>query len=123
MDITSDDLDLAARRLCLQHLLGNHGELHKHRHVFVRQHSITGRLGQIEPLAMQTWHDALARELLRRGYRHESPYTLPPLDYLPLKDRLGRVDRETALENLTRRCAACRERIFRLNAWLLGWRK
>lgn len=108
MDLTSDDLDLAARRLCRQHLLGNHGELHKHRHVFVKGYSIAGRRGQIEPLSMKAWHDALAREMIRRGYRHNSPYELPPLDYLPYEDLHGRVDRVAALRYLKGRCSRCR---------------
>ena len=46
--------------MCVQHLVGEHGEIHKHRHNFVKGHSIAGRKGQIEPLAMQRRHDELA---------------------------------------------------------------
>lgn len=96
--------------MCRSHLLGEHGEIHKHRHNFVKQHSIAGRRGQIEPLAMQKRHDALAREMLKRGYKHESPYEQPSTDHLPAVDRRGRVDRKASLRELLDRCQECRDR-------------
>ena len=52
--------------LCRKHLLGEHGEIHKHRHNFVKQHSITKRieLGQIEPSSMESRHDELVKEMI-----------------------------------------------------------
>ena len=41
-----------AKLLCKKHLIGEHGEIHKHRHNFVKQHKITKRISpivQIEP--------------------------------------------------------------------------
>lgn len=49
------------RFMCRKHLLGEHGELHKFRHMFIKGHSIEGRRGQIEPAAMKDRHDELAR--------------------------------------------------------------
>ena len=40
--------------LCRQHLLGEHSEIHKHKHNFEKGHSIKGRLypiSQKEPLS------------------------------------------------------------------------
>ena len=37
--------------LCMQHLLWEHNELHKHLPSFMKKHSIAGRYGQIEPLS------------------------------------------------------------------------
>lgn len=102
---------LNPRMLCRKHLLGEHGELHKHRHNFVKRHSVTGRRGQIEPLAMQARHDELAAEMLARGYNHKSPYEMPDLSHLPDCDRLGTVDRVASLHLLTMVCADCRARI------------
>lgn len=96
--------------LCDRHLLGEHGELHKHRHVFVERRSIAGRVGsdvQIEPESMKSRHDALADEMLRRGMRHESPYEMPDLSYLPKEHREARVDRREAMAMLARRCRTC----------------
>lgn len=111
MHISSEDFHLAARRLCRQHLIGDHGELHKHRHIFMRHYSIEGRWGQIEPLSMKEWHDALAREMVRRGYKHKSLYKQPDLRYLPLDDKAGRVHRGLTLKLLKKKCKYCRERI------------
>lgn len=95
--------------LCRRHLLGEHSEIHKHRHNFVKRHSITGRRGQIEPEAMKTRHDELAEEMKRRGFKHTSPYEQPDLTYLTSEDRLGTVDREASLRLLLNRCKDCGE--------------
>jgi len=94
--------------LCRQHLLGEHGELHSHRHVFVRGYRIAGRRGQIDPLRMKIRHDALAAEMIRRGYKHNSPYTLPDLSaYGDLSDwTLDKADTAALLL----RCPDCRKR-------------
>jgi hypothetical protein len=98
------------RVLCRQHLLGEHGELHKHRASFVRGHKIDGRRGQIEPEAMGSRHDELAAEMLRRGYQHRSPYVQPNLDAYPACLRFMRVDRSSSLTVLLDRCPRCRQR-------------
>ena len=97
-------------RLCRVHLLGEHGEIHKHRHNFAKRHSITGRLNpvvQIEPESMQARHDALAREMVRRGYKHNSPYIQPDLSYLPEEERRARVDVSVSVRDLKARCKNC----------------
>lgn len=94
------------RTLCRKHLLGEHGEIHKHRHNFVKQHRMDGRAGQIEPLAMQSRHDELAEEMLRRGYNHKSPFEQPDVSYLPLMV----VDKEEAKRDLFNRCKECKKR-------------
>lgn len=98
------------RTMCRKHLLGEHGELHKHRHSFVKQHSVDGRvrLGQIEPASMRRRHDELAREMGRRGFKHESPYEMPDISYLPRWQRTFKVDRAASLTELHSRCAECR---------------
>jgi hypothetical protein len=75
--------------LCRKHLLGEHGEIHKHKHNFIKHHSIKKRitLDQIEPSAMQSRHDELAAEMLCRGYNHKSPYTQPDISYLPKEEQ------------------------------------
>lgn len=89
--------------LCRKHLLGEHGEIHKHRHNFVKKHKMDGRRGQIEPPAMESRHDALAKEMLRRGYKHESPYKQPDISHLPEMT----VNVEAALKDLVTRCEEC----------------
>lgn len=97
-------------KLCRKHLLGEHGEIHKHRHNFVKGHSIAGRLRpvvQIEPMSMKSRHDELAEEMTRRGYRHKSPYRMPSLKYLSQADRTAAVDVWESAEELKRRCVGC----------------
>ena len=100
--------------LCQKHLLGEHGEIHKHRHNFVKGHSIKGRLSpvvQIEPLAMKARHDALADEMLKRGYNHQSPYEQPDLSYLSKEQKEANVDVNVSIFDLSSRCENCRERL------------
>lgn len=94
--------------LCRKHLLGEHGEIHKHRHNFVKQHKMDGRRGQIEPAAMETRHDELAAEMLRRGYNHQSPFEQPDTSYLP-NDMT--VDISTSIEDLKSRCPDCKDNL------------
>ena len=96
--------------LCNKHLLGEHGEIHKHRHNFVKRHKIDKRieLGQIEPSAMLIRHNELVLEMKTRGMNHQSPYEMPDISYLPASQRTFKVNRSAALEDLHRRCEACR---------------
>ena len=100
------------RLLCRQHLLGEHGELHKHLHNWRKKHAIDGRVrvNSIEPRAYKSRHDALAEEMLRRGMNHRSPLEQPDFAYLPDHLRNARVDQEAALRLLIDRCARCRVR-------------
>lgn len=90
--------------LCRQHLLGEHNEIHKHRPSFVKRHSMKGRIGQIEPLKMKERHDELAREMVSRGYKHNSPYEMPDLSYLTKDEIQSKVDVGKSMELLKKRC-------------------
>jgi hypothetical protein len=97
--------------LCNKHLLGCHGEIHKHRHNFVKKHSITKRIFpivQIQPSAMQSRHDEIAEEMLRRGMNHHSPYSQPDISYLPKEQREAVVDVQHSLNDLKGRCVECK---------------
>jgi len=100
------------RLLCRKHLLGEHGEIHKHRHNFVKRHKIDGRLSPIvliEPASMKTRHDELANEMILRGYNHKSPYELPDLSYLPLAQQSAKANVRHNLRDLSSRCAECKK--------------
>jgi hypothetical protein len=103
--------------LCDRHLLGEHGEIHKHRHNFVKRHSIAGRINpvtQIEPKSMKSRHDDLATEMVRRGMNHNSPYQQPDLDYLPEFQMAAIVDRDLSIKDLSKRCEKCKKRILNI---------
>lgn len=95
--------------LCNKHLLGEHGEIHKHRHNFVKGHSIAGRIFpivQIEPASMQSRHDALVCEMTIRGMNHNSPYEQPDLSfYEEIAD--VKVNVSESHKDLISRCAHC----------------
>lgn len=95
--------------LCKKHLLGEHGEIHKHRHNFEKRHSMNKRieLGQIEPSSMKIRHDVLAEEMLRRNYNHQSPYEQPNISYLPESQQVFKVDINSSLVDLFSRCPDC----------------
>lgn len=99
--------------MCGKHKAGEHGEIHKHRHNFVKGHSMTGRIAgnALEPRAMQARHDELAASLKN----HQSPFAAPSVDYLPPEQRDFRVNVYDNLMLLRERCPACRERID--NEW------
>ena len=100
--------------LCRNHLLGEHNEIHKHKHNFEKHHSISGRISPIvliEPNSMQEQHDELVQEMLDRGYNHNSPYQQPDLSYLKDSERYAKVDLDYNLNDLCNRCPECRKRI------------
>ena len=99
--------------LCRKHLLGEHNEIHKHRHNFVKHHSIAGRKGQIDPAKMEERHNALVIEMREREYNHKSPYEQPDLSYYDLDGFI--VDTNVSLQDLSERCVECAERIENAN--------
>lgn len=99
--------------LCDQHLLGAHGEIHKFKHSFEKKHNMIKRitLGQIEPKAMKEEHDRLVLEMEKRGMKHNSPYELPDLNYIPQEYLDMKVDADKSIEDLKDRCFKCEEKI------------
>lgn len=95
--------------LCNKHLLGEHGELHKFLHNWIKHHKIDGRISgnAIEPLAYESRHNELAQEMLNRGMNHKSPLTQPDFSYLPEEQRNYKVDTVASLAMLHERCVNC----------------
>jgi hypothetical protein len=104
--------------LCRKHLLGEHGEIHKHRHNFVKGHKIAGRIFPIvtiEPENMEKRHDALAEEMLERGYNHQSPYIQPDISKYEKEEIKAKVDIKESKRELIKRCLECSKKINNLN--------
>lgn len=93
------------RRMCRRHLLGEHVECHMILGSLRRGTSLAGYVakGLVETARLASRHDELAREMLRRGWRHRSPLRAPRR--MPA---LGRVDRAESRRELARRCTECR---------------
>jgi hypothetical protein len=102
--------------LCRRHLLGEHGELHKFLPCWRKRQGITARVAgnAIEPGSYLARHDVLAAEMLRRGYRHESPCEQPDFSYLAIPEQRAVVDVQSSLAELVKRCPECRKRAILL---------
>lgn len=104
--------------LCRLHLWQEHKDLHKFRGRFLNRfnlhnYRVSCWYGLVEPLAMQSRHDELVEEIVRRGYKHLSPYEMPSLKRLSQADRAGTVDRKKAEKELRALCPDCADRIRR----------
>ena len=101
--------------LCRQHLLGEHNEIHKHRHNFVKKHSISKRISpvvQIEPENMKKRHDELVNEMIARGYKHNSPYEQPDLTHLKPDERYATINVDNSINDLINRCPECKKKLI-----------
>jgi len=101
--------------LCNKHLLGEHGEIHKHLHNFQKKHKIDGRIYpivQIEPSSMARRHNELTIEMEKRfGKTYNSPYEQPDISYLPLHQQQAKVNLNKSVEDLCNRCVDCETKI------------
>jgi len=93
-------------KLCRQHLLGEHFEIHKAvgnlRHSGKWTKSLTER-GFLEPQNFLSRHDELAAEMEKRGFNHNSSLDVSGVD-LPF----GKVDINKSIDDLGVRCGECK---------------
>jgi hypothetical protein len=92
--------------MCRQHLLGEHLECHMFVGSIVKGISMKGYInkGLLDPSSLQSRHDALADEMLKRGYNHDSPLSFESSYHC-------KIDVIANLKELTRRCSACASNI------------
>ena len=97
--------------LCDKHLLGEHGELHKHIHSFRKGHKVDKRfypVVQIQFKGYRERHDILALEMVRRGMNHKSPLPeLPNFRRIYPEYYNKKVDVDISLTDLRNRCKKC----------------
>lgn len=101
---------LSPEMMCMKHIVGEHGEIHKHRHNFVKKHNISGRIKpvvQICPELMKQRHDELSTYLKN----HKSPYEQPDLSHLSYGERYAMVNIKFNIKDLSDRCPDCRKKI------------
>jgi hypothetical protein len=91
------------RLMCNQHLLGEHVECHMFVGIIRLGQKIDGYHHLVETALIESRHNELAQEMIRRGMNHNSR-----LEYMDCL-RFGSVDRAASLIELRRRCSACRE--------------
>ena len=90
-------------KMCNQHLLGEHVELHMLVGSLKKGRSIAGFAALVEVSSINSRHAELATEMESRGMVHKSPLTS---DFPPF----GSVDRAKSLQNLVSRCEKCAQR-------------
>ena len=90
-------------KLCRNHLLGEHVEMHKLVGNLTKGRSVQGYidLGLIEVHNIRKRHDELVIEMERRGYNHKSP--LPGFKVY----KAGKVDINRNKIDLKNRCKNC----------------
>lgn len=93
------------KMMCRQHLLGEHLEMHMFASNIRDGKGLKGYVdnGIVEVHNIVKRHDALAREMKLRGYRHRSPVIKPRLW------KAGKVDVKNSIRVLRERCKACRK--------------
>lgn len=91
--------------MCQKHLCGEHAELHMFVGTIKKRISVTGYVetGLFDSRYLISRHEALAAEMLARGYNHKSPL---PTDFDP-EEFPGNIDSENSLQEMARRCMVC----------------
>ena len=100
---------IAPEHLCQQHLLGEHVELHMLVGHLKKGRSVDGFVANnlIDTSQIQSRHEVIANEMLRRNLNHKSP-----LEYTH-KHPVGYVGVDQSYLDLIDRCEACRQSINR----------
>jgi hypothetical protein len=92
--------------LCKNHLLGEHFEIHKAvgnlKHTGKWAMALVNK-GYLEPQNFMKRHDMLVKEMLRRGYNHNSP-----LDLGKVKLPKGKVNTRKSISDLKAKGCECR---------------
>jgi hypothetical protein len=93
-------------KLCRQHLLGEHLEMHMFASCIKQKKCLKGYIDKnlVETHNIKKRHDELVKEMLRRGYKHYSPIK----NFKTYKS--GKVNIKKNEKELRRRCKECRKR-------------
>ena len=95
----------APDKMCRKHLVAEHHECHVFAGRVLKGMPLGGYLAAnlLEPSALEARHDELVAEMLRRGYKHGSPF--PTIEITEATT----IDRDAVREELLRRCPECRK--------------
>lgn len=104
------------RKMCNQHLLGEHVEMHMFVGSIRKGISMQGytRAGLVDIALLLKRHNLLVEEMAERGMNHKSPLLRPGETMRTLlqsfSEPYGEVDPRASRAELFRRCAGCRAR-------------
>lgn len=97
--------------LCRKHLIGEHVESHMFLGSLQKKIKMTGYINKdlFEPLSLKVRHDILVKEILSRGYNHNSEliFEVSILDYLPINEKYHQINRRSSIYDLVSRCDIC----------------
>ena len=95
--------------MCRQHLLGEHFETHMFVGSLNKGIDLTGYIlnGEFDVWFLEQRHDELVKEMLKRGYKHNSP--LPALMGSSNNYHQGYIDSDLNLSMLSEKCLECRK--------------
>ena len=103
------------RIMCRQHLLGEHFEVHVLLIHLQKNRKIKGYLENncLEPRSIYQRHQNLMREMIRRGYNHNS--SMMETDFscvgnLSIEQQYWKINKEKSLKTLLERCKECNDR-------------
>lgn len=112
---------LEPSKMCTQHILGEHKELHMLVGSVFKGHSLWGYTNIIEPRSIYERHRQIVAEFKHRGwksgYNHQSPissnmfemFILQLEELYPKSVINSRVDTTKSLHDITHRCDICRQ--------------
>lgn len=66
----------------------------------------------LDPKSLVNRHNAIAQEMLNRGYKHLSPLDEPDLSCLSDEERNIEIDKGLAKTELLSRCEKCKQRFL-----------
>lgn len=97
-------------KMCVKHLLGEHVEHHMFVGALNKRKTLTGYIENnlLEPKSLVVRHNALVAEMLKRGFKHNSPLDEPDISYLSDDQKNARIDKLSADTELFSRCKKCK---------------
>ncbi len=101
------------KKMCSQHLLGEHLEMHMFLGHLKEQKRINGYVehNELDVTKIKERHDSLVEEMIRRGVNHKTPLEFNvDLTYLPSSILERTLNIEESNNLLVQRCEKCRQR-------------
>ncbi len=96
--------NVPVKNMCRKHLLGEHVEMHMFVGSIKKGISLKGYMEKnlIEIHNLKKRHDELAREMIKRGYKHNSELKFKT------NKKIGKVNAKENIKELSKRCKLCK---------------
>ena len=114
MEILVENVGVDTKKLCNQHLLGEHLEMHMSTGCIKKGTNLNGYYNNklVCTNLIKKRHDDLAIEMIFRHMKHNSP--MPEIDFF--RDfKYGSIDIESNIKELINRCPKCKDRLISKN--------